>query len=83
MLRATLLTPSARAATWCVATTGSGSNPGTFTAKPFLTLQQAVNTANANDMIRVADGTYIGAKNRNMDFGGGDLIIQSVSGNPA
>ena len=47
----------AGAATYYVATGGSDSNPGTQAA-PFLTLQQAANTAVAGDTVIVQDGTY-------------------------
>ena len=78
-----LFAPSVRAATWYVATTGSDSNLGTTAAKPFLTIQQGVNYANLGDTVLVADGTYSGAKNYNIDFGGVDLTVKSASGNPA
>ena len=43
----------------------------------------AVTAANTGDAIQVADGTYTGAGNRNIDFGGKNLTVQSASGNPA
>ena len=72
----------ADAATWYVATTGSNSNPGTQ-ANPFATLQKAVNTASNGDTILLADGTYTGTGNRDVDFGGIDLTVKSASNNPA
>ena len=62
--------PSARAATLNV-------------PAQYATIQFAVTAANAGDTILVADGTYTGAGNRDVDFGGRDLIVQSASGNPA
>ena len=47
------------------------------------TIQAAVTAANVNDTVLVADGTYTGAGNYNIDFGGKDLTVQSASGNPA
>ena len=69
----------ANAATFYVALTGSDSNTGAL-AKPFLTLQRAVNAAALNDTILVENGIYTGAKNREIDFGGKDLIVKSVNG---
>ena len=78
-----LFTPSACVAdTYFVSPSGKDTNSGTM-SKPFLTLSQAVNSSSDTDTILVADGTYTGAKNRNVDFGGVDLNIQSISGNPA
>jgi hypothetical protein len=45
------------AATYYVATNGNDSNAGTSVA-PFLTLQEAANTAVAGDTVVVQDGTY-------------------------
>ena len=70
------------ATTYYVAPYGSDSNPGTQ-AKPFLTLTQAVSSTVRNDTVLVADGTYTGAGNRNMDFRGVDITVKSVSGSPA
>ena len=70
MLCAALLMPSARAATLNV-------------PAQYATIQAAVTAANTGDTVLVADGTYTGAANRNIDFGGKDLIVKSASGNPA
>ena len=56
-IAAALLGPGLSAATFYVAPDGSDSNPGSASA-PFLTLQQAVNTAFAGDTVVVRDGTY-------------------------
>ena len=83
MLCAALLTSSANAVTtWYVATTGKDTNSGTTQAAPFLTIHHAVLYASANDTISVADGTYTGAGNHNIDFGGVDLTVKSTSSNP-
>ncbi len=47
------------------------------------TIQAAVTAAKTGDTILVADGTYVGAGNRNIDFGSKDLTVQSASGNRA
>ena len=68
-LCATCFTPSAHAATLNV-------------PAQYATIQAAVDAANAGDTVLVADGTYSGAGNYDIDFGGKDLIVQSASGNP-
>jgi hypothetical protein len=43
-------------------------------------IQQALNTASAGDTIVVSDGTYSGTGNRDLDFGGKDLVVKSLNG---
>ncbi len=52
-----LLTSSAFATTYYVATTGSDSNPGT-SASPFRTIKYAYSKVAAGDMILVRPGKY-------------------------
>ena len=52
-----LLTGSAGATDYYVATNGSNSHPGTL-SQPFLTIQQAANAAHAGDNVYVLEGTY-------------------------
>jgi hypothetical protein len=47
----------------------------------FATIQAAVDAAVAGDTILLADGTFTGDGNRDIDFGGKDLIIGSEHGN--
>ena len=47
------------------------------------TIQAAVTAAAAGDTVVVADGTYSGAGNRDIDFGGKSLTVRSASGDPA
>ena len=50
---------SASAADYYVSPAGNDSNTGASTA-PWRTLQKAANTAQAGDVVHVADGTYVG-----------------------
>lgn len=52
------LFPSSWAATYYVSTTGKDTNSGTSTSYPFRTIQRAVDTAIAGDIINVRGGTY-------------------------
>ena len=49
----------------------------------YATIGAAVTAAQTGDTVLIADGTYTGAGNRNINFSGKDLIVQSASGNPA
>jgi hypothetical protein len=69
----------AEAVTWYVATTGNDSNPGTQAA-PFLTIQKGLSAAGYGDTVLVAAGTYIGAGNKYLSFGGKSLSLVSQSG---
>lgn len=50
---------------------------------PKRTIQAAINASVSGDTIKLADGTFKGAGNRNMTFGGRDLTVESMTGNPA
>lgn len=49
----------------------------------YATIQAAVNAVSANSIIELAEGTYTGAGNRDIDFLGKALTIRSASGRPA
>ena len=69
-LFAAILAPPARAAALLV-------------PAQYATIGAAVTAAAAGDTVLIADGTYSGAGNFNIDFNGKDLIVQSASGAPA
>jgi len=64
----------ARTATFVVNPHGTGD---------FATIQAAIDSADAGDIIELADGTYTGIGNRDVDFLGKAVTVRSQSGNPA
>lgn len=48
----------------------------------YTTIQPALNAAVEGDTILVIPGTYTGAENRDLDFGGKNLILRSNGGDP-
>ena len=54
---------------------GNGSQ-----ASPFRTLGQAFASAASGHVIRVADGVYTGPENRELDFAGRALVVESENG---
>ena len=49
----------------------------------YATIQAALDAAAEGSIIELADGTYTGAGNRDLDFKGKSLILRSQSGKPA
>ena len=49
----------------------------------YSTIQAAIDAASSGDVVEIADGTYTGTGNKNLDFGGKAITVRSVSGNPA
>ena len=47
------------------------------------TIQAAIDVSIPGDEVHAADGTYTGAGNKNLDFGGRAITVRSVSGDPA
>lgn len=46
----------------------------------YQSIQAAINAARAGDTVIVADGTYVGAGNRDLDFKGKAIVIRSAGG---
>jgi hypothetical protein len=44
------------------------------------TIQAAINVTSHTDTVLVADGTYTGAGNRNLSFGGRNIVVRSTNG---
>jgi parallel beta-helix repeat protein/predicted outer membrane repeat protein len=49
---------------------------------PFDAIQEAIDAAVGGDVVEVADGTYTGLGNKNLDYGGKAITVRSASGNP-
>ncbi len=49
----------------------------------FPTIQAAIDSAGAWDEVVLGDGTYSGAGNRDLDYGGRRITVRSASGDPA
>ena len=47
------------------------------------TIQAAIDAAEDGDTVEIADGTYTGEGNKNLDFAGKAITVRSASGNPA
>lgn len=47
---------------------------------PFDAIQEAIDAADPNDIVFVADGTYTGVGNRDIDFGGKCITVRSENG---
>lgn len=46
------------------------------------TIQAAIDAAVNSDIVEIADGTYTGVGNRDLDFGGKAITVRSASGDP-
>ncbi len=62
-------------------------DPATFVVQPdgggtYPTIQAAINASVNGDIIELTDGTFTGAGNRDLTYGGRAITIRSQSGNP-
>jgi predicted outer membrane repeat protein len=64
---------------WYVDDSAAPGGNGSISA-PYQTLGAAFQVALPSDSILVADGLYIGSSNRNLSFGGRDLVVRSLNG---
>ena len=46
------------------------------------TIQAAIDAAVNGDIVEIADGTYTGAGNKNLDFAGKAITVKSAAGDP-
>ena len=46
----------------------------------FPTIQAGINRANTGDTVLVADGIYTGENNKDLNFGGTDIVLMSENG---
>ena len=65
--------------TWVVDAAAAAGGNGSVSA-PFQTIGEAFAQAVAGDAIVVADGLYVGPGNRELTFGGRELVLRSASG---
>ncbi|UCF91834.1 MAG: right-handed parallel beta-helix repeat-containing protein [Desulfobacterales bacterium] len=75
--------PFVRADIWYVKTDGSDGNGGTSWDDAFQTIQRGIDAASASDHVAVADGTYTGEGNRDIDFEGKAITVRCTATAPA
>jgi len=59
---------------------GSDSYNGLTPVTPFASIQRGINVAQSGDVVVVAPGEYTGSGNKNLNFGGRSITLQSSGG---
>lgn len=62
------------------AATGSDFNSGLTPTNPFATIQRGLNAAQNGQVVVVAEGTYVGTGNKNLNFSGRSVTLLSSAG---
>jgi hypothetical protein len=65
--------------TWHVDVAAAAGGNGSA-ASPFQTLSEGIGAASSLDTVLVADGVYFGVNNRDIDFGGRNIVVKSANG---
>jgi predicted outer membrane repeat protein len=82
-LASTSALPALAGTTYYVSNSGSDTNAGTDPAFPKQHIQAGIDATANGDVVTVADGTYTGAGNKDLDFAGKAITARSASNDPA
>ncbi len=63
-----------------VATTGNDTTGDGSLGTPYQTIQKGIDSVIAGCTVLVLDGTYTGTGNKDLDFGGKDIVLKSTGG---
>jgi hypothetical protein len=66
-----VLAPSASARTWLITPEGTGDAP---------TIQAGIDSSSTGDVVELANGTFTGDGNRDLDYGGKAITVRSAGG---
>ncbi len=78
---AALILPGAVVAGTIYVDCNSPNDPGTGTqSDPYRHIQDGITNANPGDTVQVADGTYTGSLNKDLDFKGNAITVRSENG---